>query len=465
MSLGYELFKSWNDRDGSINSMKEIYNWIDENNKEAKVEIKTVDFPNENGIWFYDEDCGFIRNRNNSFFQIVGFQVYNGDMMIEEQPLIKQTEVGYLGIICKLINGVLHFLMQVKIEPGNINCVQLSPTIQATRSNFTRKHGGNSPAYLDYFINSRKYKILVDQIQSEQSSRFYKKRNRNIVILVEEEIEVLPSHKWMTLGQIKELMKIDNLVNMDTRTVLSGLPLCVGDITPNEKEIIHSFITEEALYKSFFENITYLNTVPVYNVTNDLKMFSNNVNRIVPLKNLKSWEYKKNEIVCKNNDYSFKVIYCDVAIEGREVKRWEQPMVESTGMAIFGLFSTVIHGVRKYLITIKNEIGCFDIAEMGPTIQIESTKNISDYNRIEKLFVEKWEKKSGIIKSIILSEEGGRFYHEQNYNVIIDISENDLGEIPEGYFWESYSTLNYLSQINNVLNIQLRNLLALIDIK
>lgn len=64
----------------------------------------------------------------------------------------------------------------------------------------------------------------------------------------------------------------------------------------------------------------------------------------------------------------------------------------------------------------------------------------------------------------ILSEEGGRFYHEQNRNVIINISDNDNFSLPEGYMWISYSTLNYLIQVNNCVNIQLRNLISLIDL-
>ena len=32
--------------------------------------------------------------------------------------------------------------MQAKVEPGNINSIQLSPTLQATRSNYTKAHGG-----------------------------------------------------------------------------------------------------------------------------------------------------------------------------------------------------------------------------------------------------------------------------------------------------------------------------------
>ena len=108
-----------------------------------------------------------------------------------------------------------------------MNCVQISPTIQATKSNFQQAHGGKVPNYFSYFQNSKEYDIIFDQIQSEQGMRFYKKRNRNIMIRVDEEIEVLPAFKWMTLGQIKEFMKIDNLVNMDTRTVFLFLRILI----------------------------------------------------------------------------------------------------------------------------------------------------------------------------------------------------------------------------------------------
>jgi len=72
-------------------------------------------------------------------------------------------------------------------------------------------------------------------------------------------------------------------------------------------------------------------------------------------------------------------------------------------------------------------------------------------------------KKEGIMIDVIQSEEGGRFFHEQNRNVIIETDQwND--PLPEGYFWCSFATLNYLIQINNCVNIQLRNLLALLEL-
>ena len=50
-----------------------------------------------------------------------------------------------------MIDGRLYFLMQAKVEPGNVNKYQISPTIQATKSNFTRAHGGKTPLFFDYF--------------------------------------------------------------------------------------------------------------------------------------------------------------------------------------------------------------------------------------------------------------------------------------------------------------------------
>lgn len=115
--------------------------------------------------------------------------------------------------------------MQAKIEPGNVNCVQISPTLQATKSNYSQIHKGKQPLYLDYFVNASPDQIILDQLQSEQGARFLRKRNRNIIIKVEEDVEEHDDFRWMTLGQIKELMRYDNMVNMDTRTVLSGLKI------------------------------------------------------------------------------------------------------------------------------------------------------------------------------------------------------------------------------------------------
>lgn len=461
MSITYEIMKSWKTVDGCANSMKDIFKWIEERNQNLKVNIEKVDFSYD-GFWYYDEKKGYIRNKNNSFFQLAGYQEIEEDRIVGEQPIILQNEIGYLGIICKKINGTLHFLMQTKIEPGNINVIQLSPTIQATKSNFTRKHGGNAPMYLEYFEKSSQYKVVVDQLQSEQSSRFFKKRNRNIIIMVDEELEVADSHKWMTLGQIKECLKIDNLVNMDTRTVLSCLPFEMEDLESGELEEIEGMFSDKALFHSIFQKSNRIQFHRIFNKINDYKMYNMENSRLLPLKSLKGWNMNKKEIICRT-PYDFKVIYCRIEIEGREVRYWEQPLIEALGMAVFGIFTCVENGVRKFLVKVKPEMGCFDSVELGPIVQLEPSNEKNTLNQIEEMFLEKMEQEQNILVKTILSEEGGRFYHEQNYNVIIEIEKNDIDTIPEGYFWVTYADLNNMIQFNNCVNIQLRNLLTLLE--
>ena len=202
MSL-MRLIESWATTENPFNSTDEILSWIGKKNKDVKVEIKKIPYDYSGDNWHYDHERGEIRNKDGSFFQIKGLQKTIDNKVVLEQPIILQNEIGYLGIICKEFDGVLYFLMQAKIEPGNVNKIQISPTIQATKSNFMQAHGGKVPAYLEYFSNKHKYEIIVDQIQSEQSSRFLGKRNRNIIIVVDDDIEVLESHKWMTLGQMR----------------------------------------------------------------------------------------------------------------------------------------------------------------------------------------------------------------------------------------------------------------------
>ena len=438
------------------NEINKILSWVEERNRNLKVNIKKI--PLSGCVkWFLDKETGFIRNETGSFFQIAGLQELDADgNILTEQPILLQSEIGYLGIICKDFDGATHFLMQAKIEPGNVNKIQISPTIQATKSNFTQKHGGRKPAYLEYFVNAKKEQIIVDQIQSEQSARFLGKRNRNIIIKVEEEVEVLPSHMWMTLPQIKELMKLENLVNMDTRTVLSCIPFAL-----HPKENWKSFGLDECFLKNACMGDNKNHLPEIYHFINNYKMFEERERRLVPLTALNSWQITDKEIAHKQN-YPFKVIFCEIEIEGREVVKWCQPLFEAIGKAFFGLFRYSVGGIWYFIVKAMPEAGCFDKIELGPTIQREAGAENQDQDQIQNLFWEKYHQKQGVIFDTVLSEEGGRFYHEQNHNVIIDVDQAEVGTLPDGYFAVDLRTLNLLTQVNNCLNIQLRNLLSVL---
>ena len=73
-------------------------------------------------------------------------------------------------------------------------------------------------------------------------------------------------------------------------------------------------------------------------------------------------------------------------------------------------------------------------------------------------YLEKTHRLGRIFTSAVLI----RFYHEQNRNVILLAEKEDVKYDSDRYIWVSVGTLNVLTQINNCLNIQLRNLLMLL---
>lgn len=448
--LNEDLIESWNTITG-VNSTKEILETIKRKNNELIVKIKKTS-PEKCAGWLIDDES--ISNSKGNFFKITGIEELK-DQEIVRQPIIIQTEIGYLGIICKKFNGILHFLMQTKIEPGNVNKIQISPTIQATKSNFEQKHGGNKPLYLDYFLNAEKYNIIVDQIQSEQASRFYRKRNRNIIIEIEEDIPVYDSHIWMTLGQIKLLMKENNIVNMDTRTVISCLPLF--------KKPQNNFINDSYLFNSMFGDEDEIRKA--YRKLNNYKMFSSEFTKLIPLSKIDNWELINDEYVCQG-DSNFKIIFAEIEIEGREVRKWCQPLVEATGEALFGLIISKFEDKYKALVKVKKEIGSFDICEFGPTVQNEFLEvGKMPRNHIETIFLDEIKDRNHVMIDVLQSEEGGRFYHEQNRNIIVRVDKELLSIIPDEYIWLDIGTIIKLIQSNNVINIQLRNLISLLEDK
>ncbi|WP_442816039.1 NDP-hexose 2,3-dehydratase family protein [Streptomyces sp. NBC_01205] len=205
--------------------MPEIHQWLRERARVNEFTTTPVPFAELDG-WSFAADTGDLVHRSGGFFRIRGLHVTraSGPVTQWSQPIIDQPEIGVLGMLAKKIDGVLCLLVQAKIEPGNINMLQLSPTVQATRSNFLRLHGGATTRYLEYFTEPGRGRVLADVLHSEQGGSFYRKRNRNIIVETDEDVPVHDDYRSLSVGQIQALLREDNMVNMDARTVLSCLP-------------------------------------------------------------------------------------------------------------------------------------------------------------------------------------------------------------------------------------------------
>ncbi len=204
-----------------------VLQWLEEQRKKYPAKVEEVGI-NELDKWHVDPKTGWITHESGRFFQIIGVRVTgagNREVSSWTQPMMKQAECGILGVITKKINGVRHYLLNAKFEPGNNPNLQLSPALQATQSNLKLVHGGKKPLLAEYFEEGGKGRVLYSAEGVEDGGRFYLKTNRSVLVEVNENEDVKAPEEfiWLTLPQIKKLLRMDGVVNSLAREVFALL--------------------------------------------------------------------------------------------------------------------------------------------------------------------------------------------------------------------------------------------------
>jgi len=215
--------------DNQINKLDYIIDWFNKKREESDMVVEEIGI-NDLDKWTVNKDSGNITHDSGGFFQVIGVKVSNTfDREVGKkgwtQPMIAKNPGGILGILMKRINGIPHYLLQAKAEPGNIGKLQLSPTLQATTSNLLKAHGGSKPLFAEYFNEENDLNIIYAKWQSEDGGRFHLKSNYNMIVEVNEneDLKIPDSFIWVTLYQIKQLMKIENFVGPHVRGIISYL--------------------------------------------------------------------------------------------------------------------------------------------------------------------------------------------------------------------------------------------------
>ncbi|MFC1735239.1 NDP-hexose 2,3-dehydratase family protein [Candidatus Hydrogenedentota bacterium] len=463
-----------------FNTTEEIAQWLREMNGVEYFHVETIPLADLRQ-WSFNQWSGDLCHESGKFFSIRGLEAQTnvGPVKKWSQPIIDQPEIGVLGILAKKIDGILYLLMQAKPEPGNINTFQLSPTVQATQSNYKRVHGGKPTRHLEYFLDETRARTLIDQLQSEQGARFYRKRNRNIIVRVsnDEDIDLGQNFRWVTLGQLKRLMLLDNTVNMDTRSVVSNIDYnseTRTSLEPVRKDELRDCLGASSLVSKPVSELTvnmmvsaHSNSVPLHTTSNLLRRLSREKfrcelkTRLIPLNEVRDWQRTPHELHHAEGKF-FSIIGVRVAAANREVSAWDQPIVKQMDRGIVGFIAREINDVVHFLVQLKMESGNLDLLELAPTVQCITGSYEGDKvppfvpNMIKPTCGE-------VMFDTMQSEEGGRFYHEDNRNMLLMVDDSFPVEIDNPrYLWMSMNQLNRFLGFNNFLNVESRSLLAII---
>ena len=416
----------------------------------ATTEIIPLDEVDE---WIVDDLS--VRHISGAFFKIVGLRVHI-ESYTWDQPIIDQPEVGILGTAVRVRDGVtMECLMQAKAEPGTVGGVQLGPTVQATKSNYSRRHGGREIPYLNQFLGDAATVQGFDIAQSEQGARFLEKNNRNIVVFVNDDTPVHDSFAWFSIGDVHRALGTGDLVNFDARTVLAGLgALDAWRAIPDSSHDDISALLSHSL--ADMKNSQYNLDMLLAWLRIERNKLRRRIER-VSLSQLREWRRYNGRIIHSRGGF-FQVVGARISAVGREVDEWCQPLIIEENTALLGLAVAVINGTVHVLLRATPEPGLTKGVELGPTVQVVP-KNYRCLPELPR--PTGWDivdvGNGSVIYDQTLSGEGGRFYKARQRHLIVLI---DRADEPPGYRWVSLYQFAELIRRGHLVNEQARSLFA-----
>ena len=417
-------------------SNKVILKWLNKQRKKQFLNVKKIDLFKLRKWKFNKRE---IHHESKKFFKVVGVRIHSNFYKKKnwDQPIIVQNEIGILGVIKNTKTN--KYLLQAKVEPGNINRIQISPTVQATKSNYTRIHGGKNIPYLEYFRGKNKNFSL----QTEQAFRYFNKKNSNIVSYVSKKINLDDRFRWFSKKEINILLKKKNLINMDTLSVFS------------------SFIKKKK--KDFPLN----NKKTIAKWKNSLNKKYSLTNKIIGLNLIKNWNLSGKKIFHKTKNY-FSVIGIRVKTNQREISDWDQPIIQGSKMAFAGYlikkYNNTNHYLCRYILKPGSKESTYTCSVNTSKIDgYKKNNNLTNFQKklIFNYFINSNGKK---VYDNILSDEGGRFYQSQIRYMAYELDQKKDIKLPESYIWLSQNQVIDLVKKQQI-DIEARLLFGIINFK
>ncbi|MDA8429718.1 MAG: NDP-hexose 2,3-dehydratase family protein [Geobacteraceae bacterium] len=453
-----------------------VETWIQSSRRCASLNTMIVPLDAVKG-WNRDPQSGNLAHDTGRFFSVIGLQVRHQGKQAEivwDQPIIEQPEIGILGILAKSIHGSLHFCMQAKEEPGNIGAAQLSPTVQATYSNYSGAHGGGKPQFLEYFLDPDPDRLIFSRLQTEDGGRFLYKSNRNMIVSVGDDFPVqLPAgFIWLTLKQISALLDRDYLFNACTRSILSSFFWAgtrvrsgSGHVDPGDADKPHDRAAAAAC------PVAVEKTGPAPSESQDLratlqwiddqKACNHMLAKRIGLNDLQEWELDGKGFFSHKEKRFFRIVGLSVSTESREIRTWEQPIIENQTAGIIGLLVRNGRNGIELLMQAKAEVGNKSAVQLGPTVQFTQC-NYEGSKKLHKPFLYDEFSESRTFKVIHESrqtEEGARFYREFHLHRVLMLPDEMEIKLPADYRWLPLEHIAFLLHLGDQVNSCARSIL------
>lgn len=438
--------------DNRCQPLAEVRRWLAERRRSSAHRVRPAPLQALEG-WRLEAESGALVHRSGGFFRVEGARVARerGPVRRWDQPVVDQRGVGTLGFLIREIDGLLHFLVQAKMEPGSPGLVQLAPTLQATHSNAALLHKGRAPLFARTFLE-RRGRVVAARVLSELGAYFLHKRNLNIVLEIDGDVE--PAHlgesgafRWLTLGELELLAREDEVVNMCARSVLALLPVAGGAVEPRGRA------PADPLAEGSAELVAWLGA--------RAREDALTIERL-RLDELAGWSFREGRLGDEEGRY-LTVLGVEVAAIEREVPAWSQPLLHGPTEGVSGTLARVRGGALELLMQARVEPGSVDVALLAPTITADSGLRCP-YER-ERSPLHGWfgdEPRGEVLVDCRQSLEGGRFWRTSHRYQVVRLREGDDVVAPRSHRWVALAELRRLLAETGCVHLEGRELLTLL---
>ncbi len=447
------------------NPIQDFRQWQAQTVQENAFECTPIDF-SESREWCFEN--GYLRHRTGGWFFLAGAAADARHPYLhgQQQLIIVQRQIAINGFLVRLSPGGMEFLFQGRIEPGNIGGMQLAPTTQSTISNYKKAHGGKPTAFIEYFLDPDPVGILLDELQSEEATRYLGKYNRNVVRCITGDLPVPNGFRWYDLAAIRCFVVSSNVLNTDARSVLSSISwdALANEAGPFTGHPAGSFGAElRASYNARGDKSDSL-TIDILRWLTRQRASAGLHTQILPLDDLNNWVIEAGSIHEVQTDQGFQARQFRVVALGREVESWDQPLIDSCSAGRLTLILQERSGVLHVLAKASYEIGYLEGVQLSSSISIPPGSSGREDDLVERQLVEMISESAltSVLQHCRQSEEGGRFYQDENdYEIVLLDPSVRLPE-SDGYRWLTLSQVRELMKIPGVFSIEFRGVLALL---
>jgi len=441
-----------------------VSDWLSLRRSQTRLSVQPLSW-NENQEWSLVE--GALRHESRGFFSIcgVGIKAEGTSLHGCQFPMIDQPEIGMLAFLIHMTDEGPRWLLQAKAEPGNVNLVQVGPTVQATRSNYMRLHGGSPTRYLEE-VTVEGHLLLTNIDQSEQGSRFLNKYNSNVVRVLDRPVDIASDNwRWFGVADIKQALVSDFAVNTDARSVMvstdwsllsdCGTPFlsdrsdesqCVAHLDAD-----HCTDLRRHLRTSYQQDVSdktqHLETIKAVSERTSLCL------KRIPLQSMTGWNIEENGI--RSRHFDFEVGNYGVQASDRECETWCQPLIRGLKSHRSILILGDQDGVLKAFFRFSEEPGFENSIQLGPSFQ-------SDALNVD--WAQTWvnEQESSPLISVNQSDEGGRFMDSIMRYEVHMLRDSVSEEIDRQGLWLSLAEIQEYCSTSGMMTNEARSLVSLL---